>query len=809
MHTMALRRRTSAFRPWSSAPDARRFRRPTDILLLVVACLITIPLALLASGTSPLEAAISSLSGALAEFLDWVWGASYALLAAWAAVIVLLTALSRGRRRILLDYLVAAAFAAGGGLVVIRVATGAWPDSLSGLVNAEPRPADTAIVLALATAVLVTASPHLRHSLRLFGRLVLLLGTIAVIGLEIATPAGAVASLAVGVAAAAAAHLLLGTPAGRATTDQVADALGELGVATTAVEEARVQQPGVATMVARSSDGTDLFVKVYGRDAWDGQVVGSLWTSLTRRGERPVLLRSRESRVDHEAVVTLLAERSGVPVVPVVTCGRAPGGDALLVTASRGPDLSSSPDVDDAYVASAWSALLRLNEIGIAHGSMGAAALVRAQDGTCALCDFDAAELAADPSSMMADRARLLTATAVSVGRDRAVAAAIAALGADGLAEVLPYLQPAVMDARTGQAVKDEEWSLAELRAAAVTACGIDAPPLQQVRRVTVKSILMVLVIGLVAYTLIAMLAGVDLATVVQELSAANKWILFGALLLSPFVQAGFAFATMGASPNPLRYRPVLMLQYAIQFIALTLPATAARIALEVRFFQRFGLPATTAVSIGVIDSVTGFGVQIALIILILVSGLPAFTSSVRSSSTSTSSTDSSTPALLYLTIALIVIGIVAALVVPRFRRRLMGIVPRVRAAIAEQSVNAKSALAVLRRPRKVATMAVGNLVAQVIQAIILGVCLAAFGDTAYLSQLILINTAVSLFAGLMPVPGGMGVAEAGYTVGLQAIGVPSAVAMSTAIAFRLVTFYLPPIWGAWAMRWLRRSAYV
>jgi len=63
--------------------------------------------------------------------------------------------------------------------------------------------------------------------------------------------------------------------------------------------------------------------------------------------------------------------------------------------------------------------------------------------------------------------------------------------------------------------------------------------------------------------------------------------------------------------------------------------------------------------------------------------------------------------------------------------------------------------------------------------------------------------------AGLMPVPGGMGVAEAGYTVGLQAIGIPSAVAMSTAIAFRLVTFYLPPIWGAFAMRWLRRNAYV
>ena len=32
---------------------------------------------------------------------------------------------------------------------------------------------------------------------------------------------------------------------------------------------------------------------------------------------------------------------------------------------------------------------------------------------------------------------------------------------------------------------------------------------------------------------------------------------------------------------------------------------------------------------------------------------------------------------------------------------------------------------------------------------------------------------------------------------------------MSTAIAFRLVTFYIPPLWGVFAMRWLRRHDYV
>jgi uncharacterized membrane protein YbhN (UPF0104 family) len=42
-----------------------------------------------------------------------------------------------------------------------------------------------------------------------------------------------------------------------------------------------------------------------------------------------------------------------------------------------------------------------------------------------------------------------------------------------------------------------------------------------------------------------------------------------------------------------------------------------------------------------------------------------------------------------------------------------------------------------------------------------------------------------------------------------RAIGIPSAVAVSTAIAVRLVTFYLPPIWGSVSMRWLRRHEYV
>ena len=243
-----------------------------------------------------------------------------------------------------------------------------------------------------------------------------------------------------------------------------------------------------------------------------------------------------------------------------------------------------------------------------------------------------------------------------------------------------------------------------------------------------------------------------------------------------------------------------------------TQPSSAARVALEIRFFQKIGVPAAGALSISMVDSFSGFTVQVALIILISVSDLPGFTTQVFGSSdstdTSTTTTDSG-PSLMMIVIAFAVVALIVTLIVPRLRRRLLGGIPRIKAQVADQRRKAGDAFLVLRNPRKIVTMLLGNLGSQVLQAVILGITLAAFGESAALSQLILINTAVSLFAGLMPVPGGMGVAEAGYTAGLQAIGIPAPIAVSTAIAFRLVTFYLPPLWGSVAMRWLRRHQYV
>jgi uncharacterized membrane protein YbhN (UPF0104 family) len=41
------------------------------------------------------------------------------------------------------------------------------------------------------------------------------------------------------------------------------------------------------------------------------------------------------------------------------------------------------------------------------------------------------------------------------------------------------------------------------------------------------------------------------------------------------------------------------------------------------------------------------------------------------------------------------------------------------------------------------------------------------------------------------------------------AVGIPQTVALSAAVMFRVVTFYVPPLWGGFAMRWLRHHQYL
>src|SRR5208283_4474341 len=73
-------------------------------------------------------------------------------------------------------------------------------------------------------------------------------------------------------------------------------------------------------------------VSLYGRDAADAQVLSKSGRFLFYRDSGPALSLSRLQHVEHEAYMTLLAERSGVATARVLVAGiGGPRRDAALV----------------------------------------------------------------------------------------------------------------------------------------------------------------------------------------------------------------------------------------------------------------------------------------------------------------------------------------------------------------------------------------------------------------------------------------------------------------------------------------------
>ena len=195
------------------------------------------------------------------------------------------------------------------------------------------------------------------------------------------------------------------------------------------------------------------------------------------------------------------------------------------------------------------------------------------------------------------------------------------------------------------------------------------------------------------------------------------------------------------------------------------------------------------------IDAFAGFLVQITVLLAALLFGRGGIEFDVDVGS-------DTVQRLLTLVVVAVVVVVVAAVVVAV-------LFPNVRRRVVDPLRQLRESLRVVRSPTKLLRLLGGNAMAELTFATVLGFSLVAYGETAPIMSLLVVNVGVALFAGLMPVPGGVGVTEAALTAGLVAIGIPEATAFAAAITTRMCTFYLPPVWGYFAMRWLRTNQYL
>jgi uncharacterized membrane protein YbhN (UPF0104 family) len=369
-------------------------------------------------------------------------------------------------------------------------------------------------------------------------------------------------------------------------------------------------------------------------------------------------------------------------------------------------------------------------------------------------------------------------------------------MGPDRLAAVLPYLQVPALTSRQRAQVREAGLDLDEVRERAAEVAGVEAVELQKLRRVSLRSVAQVALLVVAFFALSTALAGLDFADLWAQVREAAWWFIVIGFLLAQATRLAQAVSTLGASPTPLPLRPVYALQLATSYIALAVPSHAARIAVNIRFFQRHGLSAGSSLAIGGLDAISQFVVQLGLLggILLLTpasleldlgGGVPS--GLVRL-------------VLVVAGLAVAAIAVVAA--VGRWRRAIVDLVRRL-------LVDALDAARGLRSPRRLSMLIGGNLANELLFAAAIGAFTRALGFPIGLAELVFINISVSLLSGLIPVPGGIGVVEGGLTFGLVRAGMPEEAAFAAVLLYRLSTFYLPPIWGFFALRWLQRNKHL
>jgi uncharacterized membrane protein YbhN (UPF0104 family) len=784
-------------RLFASAPGEQRMRRPLDAVTAVVAVALLAAFAAWAQPTRPFESSLTDAVISSPGWLNTLWVLAYDVLPLVAAGALMATVIRR-RWPLLIQCLLSGLGAAALVVLAARFASGDWEslETTLGLTDAVAWPA---AVITISSAVLLALADDVTSPARSAGEWVIGVAAVTSVLAGRATPTGVIAGLLAAFAAAALSRLIVGTSAGRVSKDDALALLDAVGVTDVKIERFSRQSDGVV-LIDLTSGNDRLLVKMLGRDVAEQRRLLRLWRALMYRDNGAALAEARVPGLERETLATLLADVHGVPVWRVLTVGQQEGSDQILVLITDGARASSlkSESFDAAFAASAWRTLNELHAARFAHLALSPGSIAVREDGAVALTDFTDAAAAAGPDLIHTDDAQLLVCLAALVGSDTAITSAHAALSSEELAALLPFLQPAALPQDLRTAAKAGDVNIDALRKAASEAAGVDAPDLAKLRRVTLGSIFQAVLLVAAASAIISYFTGLDIDELRSTFESASIPLLVTGFVISQIPRLTQSISTMGSVPARMPFVPVYMMQLATCFMNLALPSAAARTVLSIRFFQRQGVaPATAAVS-GLVDAFMSNVVQ-----ALLLGGLLLFSeTSMNIESGGSSPSDDGKHTLVIVVAIALVVAVAALLVSDRLRRKVVG---KARAWWPD----VKAAAATLRDRRKVAELLLGNIATELLFASALAVFVHAVGGDISLIEALFVNLAASLLVMFIPVPGGIGVSEGALVVGLTAFGISQDVAFAAAISYRVATFYLPPVWGWLAMRWLEKRSFI
>jgi uncharacterized membrane protein YbhN (UPF0104 family) len=243
----------------------------------------------------------------------------------------------------------------------------------------------------------------------------------------------------------------------------------------------------------------------------------------------------------------------------------------------------------------------------------------------------------------------------------------------------------------------------------------------------------------------------------------------------------------MGCVKKDLAYVPTALTQLACSFLNLITPNGIGGTALQLEYLHKQGVPPVSGASAMALSTGVGGLIQMSLFLI---------AAAITATAVDTGDQSSDNTSLWVIALVAAVIGLI--LMIPKIRNK---VVPAVKQA-------ASDIWSVIRNPKKAGQLFGGDLAGNLLYPALLGLCLLAFHQHLDYAQLVCVQIGAGILGGVAPVPGGIGVTEAALVAGLTTFGIPATPALAAVLAFRAVTFAIPPIFGFFTLRWIRAQGY-
>ena len=615
-------------------------------------------------------------------------------------------------------------------------------------------------------------------------------------------PVNLFVTIALGSAIGSAALVIFGSPQRRPGAASLRAGLADGGLVIDELGDESSER-GLRTYHGRAGSAA-VDVMYLDRDDRDVEMFARVVRSIRVRDvdEQRISVRPR-IRAAQLTQSTMMAQRAGARVQDVLAVVPTGSDSAIIVLAAAsgaGRTLRELTDdevsgVSDAALDDAWRQLGLLHHACMSHRSLTRDNVVLDGD-RATLLGMDTTLLASSLESRAVDRAELLVSTALTVGADRALDAAVRVVSPDDLEATLPFVQRPALPARTREEAKKPKHLVDDLRSGLAGRLGVEQVELAELERVSIAKIVTWVGFAVLAFFMLTLVTN---WSAISDAMSGIDWVwVLPAVIATLVGTVGGAMSLAGSVVRPIPLGEATVIMFGQSFLNRFTPMNAGGMAMRIRYLQKGGTDvAVSTAAVGLTSLASGV-VQVLFIVFFFL-----WSSTDPTGDVNAGSGGGPDLTLVFVFVAAIVVAAIVLALTPKFRRWVVSLVKSTIEKIKHDFGE------LLRRPSKLGLLFGGQVVAKMSTILCFVWACRAFGIDLPFAELGALYLLANTVASTVPTPGGVGAIEAALVFVLTRAGVPDAEAWAATLLFRLINYWLPTIPGYVALRYSERHELV